>query len=148
MPLKIAFANDHAALEMRPHLLEEMRRHKVEVLDLGTDESASVDYPDFAQKACDLVVRGEADRAVLVCGTGIGISIAANKIKGIRCALCHDEFDAEMSRQHNDANALALRGRHFDPEMSRRILRVWLETPFTSDDRHDRRIGKIMALEG
>lgn len=145
--MKVAFANDHGGAVMRAVLMEELRRHGAEILDCGSDTGESVDYPDFAKKACEAVTRGQADRAVLVCGTGVGISIAANKLDGIRCALCSDEFAAQMSREHNNANVLALRGRQFDPELNRRILGVWLETEFSGDERHQRRIDKIAALE-
>ena len=86
---------------------------------MGTTTQDSCDYPDFAQAACEAVAQGKAERAVLVCGSGVGISIAANKVKGIRCVLCHDEYDAEMSRRHNNANAVAFRGRDFDPAVNR-----------------------------
>lgn len=145
--MKIAFGNDHAGFVMREPLFAELQARGHEILDLGAQSTDSVDFPDFARAACEAVARGEADRAVLVCGTGVGISIAANKVKGIRCALCHDDFDAEMSRRHNNANALALRGRNFAPEVNRRLLGIWLDTPYDDEERHTRRIGKIAALE-
>lgn len=146
--MKIAFANDHAGLALRRVLLAELHRRGVEVLDFGTDTTCSVDYPDYAALACGAVSQGKADRAILVCGTGIGISIAANKITGIRCALVYDEEAARLSRLHNDANALALRGRDADPDFSLRLLGIWLDTPFSGDERHLKRILKIQALEG
>ena len=145
--MRIAFANDHAGASMRAVLLDELRKRGMEVLDFGSDSTQSVDYPDCAEVACQAVLDGKADRAVLVCGTGVGICIAANKIKGIRCALCFDDFSARMSREHNDANALALRAREFDPEVNRRILGLWLETAFSGGERHLNRIRKIHALE-
>ena len=143
----IALANDHAGLPLREALLAELRDRAIEVIDCGTASPASVDYPDFAEKACRAVAEGRAQRAVLVCGTGIGISIAANKIHGIRCALVYDEEAARLSRLHNDANAIALRGRGSDPEATRRMLGIWLETAFSGDERHLQRIRKITALE-
>lgn len=145
--MKVAFGNDHAALEMREVLLDELRLRGVEVLDLGARTTDSVDYPDFARAVCARVVAGEVDYGVLICGTGIGISIAANKVDGIRCALCHDEYDAQMTREHNDANVIALRGRNFDLNLSRRILGTFLETAFSQGPRHQRRIEKIAELE-
>ena len=145
--MKIAFGNDHAGLEMREPLLDELQQHQAEVDDLGATTSESVDYPDFARAVCEQIRLGAAQRGVLICGTGIGISIAANKIDGIRCALCHDEFDARMARLHNDANVLALRGREFDPEVNRRILAAFLETEFSGGERHQHRLDKIKQLE-
>lgn len=145
--MRIALANDQGALEARAVVLDELSKIGVEVVDCGTEQTMGIDYPDMAEAACRAVVEGRAEHAVLMCGTGIGISIAANKIKGIRCALCMDEYAARMAREHNDANALALRGREFDQDRNRAILRVWLETPFSGVDRHQRRIDKIGELE-
>ena len=145
--MKVAFGNDHAGLEMRAILLRELESRGDEVLDVGARTPESVDYPDFARAACAKVVTGEAELGVLICGTGIGISISANKVAGIRCALCHDEYDAQMAREHNDANVLALRGRNFDLNLSRRILAAFLETPFSKGPRHQQRIDKIKQLE-
>jgi ribose 5-phosphate isomerase B len=124
-----------------------LTRRGIEVLDFGTAGTQSVDYPDYARLACEAVAAGQAEKAVLACGSGVGICIAANKVKGIRCALCLDEMSAEMSRLHNDANAIALRGREFDPERAARILGIWLDTPFSGDERHQRRIDKIRTME-
>ncbi|MCL5269485.1 MAG: ribose 5-phosphate isomerase B [bacterium] len=145
--MKVAFGNDHAGLTMRQILLDELRGRGIEVIDLGARSEASVDYPDIAEKVCQAVAAGQADRGVLVCGTGVGISIAANKIDGIRCGLCIDEYSAVMSRRHNNANVIAMRGREFAPEENRRLLGIWLDTPFDGGERHERRIGKITSLE-
>jgi ribose 5-phosphate isomerase B len=145
--MKIAFANDHAGLDLREPLFDELRQRGVDILDFGTSSPDSVDYPVQARKACQAIGSGQADRAVLVCGTGIGISIAANKFSGIRCALVYDEEAARLCRLHNDANVLALRGRGADPDLSRRLLGIWLETEFSGDERHLKRIRKIQALE-
>lgn len=145
--MKIALANDHAGLAVREALLEELCQRGVEVIDFGTADGQSVDYPDQAEQACRAVAEGAAERAVLVCGSGIGISIAANKISGIRCALVYDEEAARLCREHNDANVIALRGRGTDPAESRKLLGVWLETGFSGDERHLKRIRKITALE-
>ena len=140
--MKVAFANDHAALEAREIILDELRKRNIEVIDRGVSTSESVDYPDRAQAACRELNEKNVDRVVLVCGSGIGMSISANKVKGIRCALCIDEYSAEMSRRHNDANAIALRGREFDLERNRKILDVWLDTEFEGG-RHQRRVDKM-----
>jgi ribose 5-phosphate isomerase B len=115
--------------------------------DVGCDCSDSVDYPDYALPVAERVAKGEFDRGILVCGTGIGMSIAANKVKGIRCAVVSDEFSARMSREHNDANVLALGERVVGPGLAREIVRIWLTTDFAGG-RHGRRVAKIGAIEG
>ena len=146
--MKIAFANDHGGFGMRRAIFAALEKRGVQVVDFGATDETSVDYPDVARQACESIVNGRSERAILVCGSGVGISIAANKIKGIRCALCHDEYDAVMSRKHNDANALALRGREFDPEQNVRILNAWLDAQFEdAEGTHARRIDKIRSLE-
>ena len=145
--MKIAFGNDHAGLSMRPALLGELKKRGHEVIDVGATTDASVDYPDYAKKAGELVASGQADRAVLVCGTGIGIAIAANKIHGIRAAVVTDEYGARMTREHNDTNVIAMRGLEFDPEEARRLLGIWLDTPFSEGPRHKRRIEEIKQME-
>ena len=144
--MRIAFANDHAALETRLPILEYLAQAGHDILDFGVSTTDSVDYPDQAAIAALAVSRGEADLAVLSCGTGIGISIAANKIPGIRCALCTDVYSAEMAREHNDANAIALRGRNIEPEMNVQILKAFLGAEFAGG-RHQRRIDKISKLD-
>ena len=119
----------------------------VEFNDIGTFGDAAVDYPDIAEKVCAEVLSGKSERGIVLCGTGIGISIAANKIKGIRCALCNDVFSAKMSREHNNANVLALGGRVLGFGSASEIVRAWIETDFSEDERHNRRLGKISALE-
>lgn len=144
--MKVAFASDHGGRELRVFLQKRASSQGHEVIDMGTESDASVDYPDFAKVGCNTVISGKADRCVLVCGTGIGISIAANKMKGIRCALCSTEYDAEMARRHNDANALALGGRTIGPELASSILLKFLSTDFEGG-RHEARIHKIKAME-
>lgn len=144
--MKVAFASDHGGRDLRMFLQQRASAHGYEVMDLGTESDASVDYPDFARIGCEAVTSGRADCCVLVCGTGIGISIAANKMKGIRCALCSTEYDAEMARKHNNANALALGGRTTGPEVAASILSRFLSTNFEGG-RHAARIAKISAIE-
>jgi ribose 5-phosphate isomerase B len=144
--MRIAIGADHAGFGLK----EEIRKTLVElgltVEDLGTKSSDSVDYPDFAEKVARLVAAGEFDRGILVCGTGIGMAIAANKIPGIRAATVTDVEMARLSREHNDANVLAVGGRILDRKRALEIVRAFLETPFAGD-RHQRRIDKITNLE-
>lgn len=145
--MKITIGSDHGAVDLKEEVklvLKEMG--DIEVKDVGTFGTESVDYPDIAEKVCADVVSGVADRGIVLCGTGIGISIASNKIKGIRCALCTDVYSARMSREHNDANVLAMGGRVTGFGPAGEIVRVWVKTEFTGG-RHGRRVGKIMALE-
>ena len=143
--MKIVIGSDHAGYELKLHLREILSgRHQV--VDIGTEGPDSVDYPDYAAKAARLVASGEAERGILVCGTGIGMSIAANKICGVRAALAFDLYTAMQSRRHVDANVLALGALVTGKGLAAEIVRVWLETPFEGG-RHDRRIEKIRRLE-
>jgi ribose 5-phosphate isomerase B len=146
--MKIAFANDHAGVEMREPLLKLLREGGHDVLDFGTATTDPVDFPDQAAKAAQALQAGQADRVVLVCGTGIGMSITANKFSGVRCALCTDAYAARMAREHNDANALALRGRRMDAEQNREILGTFLNTNFSGEERHKRRVEKMDTIAG
>jgi ribose 5-phosphate isomerase B len=143
----IAFANDHAAAEVRAALLEHIRNLGHEVIDCGHAGTDSVDYPDVAAKAIEHYESGRADRVVLVCGSGVGMSIAANRHPQIRCVLATDTWAAGMARAHNDANALALRARNQDPKVNEAILRAFLETAFEGG-RHQRRIAKLSSPLG
>ena len=144
--MKIAIGCDHGALALKESVKKVLAELGMEIDDVGTYTEDSVDYPDVAEKVCGKVVSGEAERGVVLCGTGIGISIAANKIKGIRCALCGDVFSARMARAHNDANVLALGGRVLGPELAGDVVRTFFTQDFEGG-RHARRVGKIMALE-
>jgi len=144
--MRIAFANDHAAFEQRQAVLDALRADGHEVLDFGTKTSESVDYPDFIAPAAEALAAGQADRAVVMCGSGVGASIVANKIPGVRCALITRVEDAATTRQHNDSNALALSGRGVPLETNLAIARTWLATPFEGG-RHQRRVEKIAKLE-
>ena len=138
----IAIASDHAGYELKTLLKEELEGRGHEVLDLGTDGPDSVDYPDFGQALAETIQAGRAERGVLVCGTGIGISIAANRHKGVRAALCHDETSARLARQHNDANVLALGARLIGTEVAKNCLEVFLATDFEGG-RHLGRVSKL-----
>ena len=145
--MKITIGSDHGAVELKEEVKKVLAEFEgVEVKDVGTFGTASVDYPDIAEKVCAEVVSGAADRGIVLCGTGLGISIAANKIKGIRCALCNDVYSARMSREHNNANVLAMGGRVTGFGTAGEIVRIWMTTEFAGG-RHARRVDKIMALE-
>jgi ribose 5-phosphate isomerase B len=144
--LSVALGADHAGWELKEALKAWLMDAGYQVLDFGTHGPDSVDYPDYALQVAEAVTVGKVERGVLVCGTGIGMTIAANKVPGIRAALCGDVFTARMSREHNDANVLALAGRLTGRETGLEILRAWLETPFAGG-RHARRVDKIGEME-
>lgn len=145
--MKIALACDHGAFEYKEILKKELSEQGYEIEDFGTYDKTSCDYPDFASKAAQSVADGKNDRGIVICGTGIGVSITANKIKGVRCALCGDVLTAKLTREHNDTNVLAMGQRIIGEETMRAIVKTWLETPFSNDSRHIKRINKIHALE-
>ncbi len=140
--MRIAFAADHAGAALKDRLRDHAAASGHHVVDLGTTGDASVDYPDFGRACADAVVRGEADRGVVVCGTGIGISIAANRVAGARCALVHDATTAKLAREHNDANLLAIGARVIGTAVAEACLEAFLSTPFAGD-RHQRRVAKL-----
>ena len=146
--MKIAIAADHGGYLLKEMIIGFLSNYEgVEVLDLGTNSTESVDYPLFGFACGEAVANGDADRGIVCCGTGIGISIAANKVKGIRCALCGDCFSAEMTRRHNDSNVLALGGRVIGAGLAMKIVDLFLDTPFEGG-RHARRVQMVMDLEG
>ena len=142
----IVIASDHGGLELKRELMEHLRERNVEFEDIGTYTPESCNYPEYAEKAARGVADGTYEKGILVCGTGIGMSLAANKIRGIRCALCSDCFSAEMCRAHNDANMIALGGRVLGPELAKRIVDLFLDTAFLGG-RHAQRVAMVMALE-
>ncbi len=142
----VVFGADHGGYELKAVLLGYAKELGYKALDAGVFTPDSADYPDIAEKAVRMMLAERADKAVLVCGTGIGISIAANKIPSMRCALCSDATSARLAREHNDANALAIGGRIVGAELAKDILRAFLQTDFLGG-RHERRVNKIMALE-
>ena len=144
--MKIAMASDHGAYDLKERLKLRLTGQGHEIVDCGTDSAESCDYPDYGRPAAQMVARGECDRAILMCTTGIGISMVANKVKGVRCALCHDPWSAEMTRRHNDANALAMGANVVGPGLAERIVDVFLSTGFEGG-RHQRRVDKIMETE-
>ena len=144
--MKIAVACDHGGYRLKNVLMEEMVKQGYEVIDFGTYSEESCDYPDFAAKAAKAVASGDCDKGVVVRGTGIGVSITANKVKGIRCALVHDVFSAKATRAHNDTNMLAMGQRVIGEGLALEILNAWLHTDYEGG-RHDARIEKMMKLE-
>ncbi|WNB92298.1 ribose 5-phosphate isomerase B [Bacillus sp. NEB1478] len=145
--MKVAIGSDHAGVELRKEIIAMIEELGMEVEDVGCECSTSVDYPDYAIPVAEKVANGEADRGILICGTGIGMSIAANKVKGIRCALVHDLFSAKATRQHNDSNVLAMGERVIGPGLALEIAKVWLTTEYEGG-RHGRRVDKISQYEG
>ena len=143
----IALASDHGGFALKEEMKSYLEEKGIAYKDFGCFTSESCDYPDVAKPACDAVVSGECEKALLFCGTGIGISMAANKIPGIRACACSDGFSARMTRAHNDANALCLGGRVIGPGLAAELVDLFLETPFEGG-RHKLRVDKLMALEG
>jgi ribose 5-phosphate isomerase B len=144
--MKIAIGSDHRGFEAKSRLIDSLRRQGHEVIDVGTTGRESVDYPDMAFSVARAVAAGQAERGILLCGTGIGMCIAANKVKGVRAAPCHDPLTAEMSRRHNDANVLCLSADLLGEDVIDRMARLWLETAFEGG-RHARRVEKIVRFE-
>lgn len=145
--MKIAIGNDHGAVDLKFHIVEYLKRQGHEVVNFGSDVTDSCDYPVYAEKVAKAVVSGEFDKGILICGTGIGISIAANKVKGVRCALCSEPCSAKLTREHNDANILAMGARIIGPVLAESIVDAFLTTQFCGDVRHQRRIDLVTKLE-
>lgn len=145
--MRIAFASDHGGFELRKHLIDFAFRQGYEIIDFGTSSKESCDYPDFAYQAALSIKNKEADYGVLVCTTGIGVSIVANKVKGVRCALVNTVEDAILTKQHNNTNCLALGQKNVSNELAEKILCAWLEAKFLGG-RHENRVNKIKEIEG
>lgn len=145
--MKIAIACDHGALALKNKVAEHLAAKDYEVKDFGTDSLASCDYPDFAGPAAEAVAAGACEKGIVLCTTGIGVSIVCNKVKGIRCALLGDLMSAKLTRLHNDTNMMALGAGVTGENLALEIVDAWLETPFSGDERHQRRINKVMAYE-
>ena len=139
----IAIGSDHGGFQLKQAIMAHLRQRGIEYKDFGTYTEASCDYPEYGRAVALAVASGECDRGILICGTGIGISITANKVPGIRAALCSDCFSAEATRLHNDANILALGGRVVGEGLALKIVDTFLDTPFSGEERHARRIAKI-----
>lgn len=140
--MKVIIASDHGGVNLKASVVQKLKDNGVDFTDLGPDNTDSVDYPDYAKPAAQKVASGEFDRGILICGTGIGMSIAANKVKGIRCALVHDTFSAHATREHNNSNMLAMGERVIGPGLADDIVNIWLNTEYEGG-RHERRVCKI-----
>ena len=145
--MKIAIGCDHGALDLKNVMVEHLKKKGYEVSDFGTYTAASCDYPEFAAAAAKAVASGECDKGIVLCTTGIGVSITANKVKGIRCALLSDVMSARLTREHNDTNMMAIGAGVVGQMLALQIADTWLETDFSHDERHQRRINKLMAVE-
>jgi len=144
--MRIAVGSDHGGLRLKNEIIEYLQKNNYQLKDFGTHTEESCDYPDIARPLAEAVAAGEFDKGILICGTGIGIGIAANKIKGIRAALCHDCFSAKASREHNDANILTMGERVIGTGVALQIVEIWLSTDFEGG-RHKNRIAKISEIE-
>ena len=139
----IALGSDHGGYELKQEVIAYLEKNHYAYKDYGCDTQESCDYPVYAKRVAQAITSGECDKGILICGTGIGISIAANKVKGIRAALCHDTFSAQATREHNDANVLAMGARVIGPGLALKVVETFLNTPFSNDERHIRRIQQI-----
>lgn len=145
--MRIAFGADHAGVDLKDALVKRARESGHQALDLGTRDRSAVDYPDFAERVGLAIRRGEADRGVVVCGSGVGASVAANKIRGIRAGLCHDAYSAHQGVEHDDMNVLVLGSRVIGPALAAELLDAFAGARFTDEERHRRRLEKVLALE-
>ena len=145
--MRIAVGCDHAGFALKATVVDELRRLGDEVIDLGTNNADAVDYPDYAQAVAEAVMDGRADRGVLLCGSGVGASVAANKVPGVRAAICHDTFSARQGVEDDDMNVLCLGARVIDAPLAVDVLRAWEGARFSNEERHVRRLGKVIALE-
>jgi ribose 5-phosphate isomerase B len=145
--MKIALGADHAGFELKEKIKQRLATEGITVDDRGTNSTASVDYPDYARAVAEEVAANKADLGILVCSTGIGMSIAANKVPGVRAAKVDTEFEAERSREHNDANVLTLGADTVSADEAMKIVDTWMKTPFSNGERHERRVQKIAAIE-
>lgn len=141
--MKIAVGSDHAGYKAKEMVKDFLKRKNIEVKDFGTNSEESVDYPDFAYPVAEAVARGEYDRGILVCGSGVGVTIVANRVRGVRAVLAYDTYTAKQSREHGDANVLTLAGRKMTRAKVDKIVDTWLKTKFSDEERHKRRINKI-----
>jgi ribose 5-phosphate isomerase B len=145
--MKIVLGSDHAGFEMKTMLARFLRDRGDEILDVGTYSADPVDYPDYAEAVGKVVVEGQLERGVLICGSGVGASVAANKILGIRAGLCHDTYSAHQGVEHDDMNVLVLGARVIGPQLAQELVTAYINAKFTHEERHVRRLGKIKALE-
>ena len=146
--MRIAIGADHAGYELKENVANYLRQLAHDVIDAGTDSTTTpVDYPDYAEAVGLAVIQNRAERGIVICGSGVGASVAANKLPGIRAGLCHDTYSAHQGVEHDDANVLVLGSRVIGPELARELVRTFIAAEFTREERHQRRLGKIKALE-
>lgn len=145
--MKIGIGNDHSALEIKKEIMEFLQEKGHEILDYGTNSRDSCDYPEYGEIVGRAVVKGEVDQGILICGTGLGISLAANKVKGVRAAVCSEPYTARMARMHNNCNILALGARVVGADLAKMIVDVWLNTEFEEGGRHQKRVDMITQVE-
>jgi len=145
--MRIAIACDHAGFDIKDDIVLEVQRLGHDVIDLGTYDQEPVDYPDYAKKACDAILQGQAERGIVLCGSGVGAAIAANKIKGIYACVCHDTYSAHQGVEHDNMNVLTMGARIIGVELAREIVRNFLQAKFSDEERHRRRFEKIRAIE-
>jgi len=145
--MRIAIACDHAGFDIKDDIVLEVQRQGHDVIDLGTYDQEPVDYPDYAKKACDAILQGQAERGIVLCGSGVGAAIAANKIKGIYACVCHDTYSAHQGVEHDNMNVLTMGARIIGVELAREIVRNFLQAKFSDEERHHRRFEKIRAIE-
>ena len=145
--MRVAVATDHAGFPLKAPIIEDLRRLGHDVVDLGTDSTEPVDYPDYAEAAGEAVRSGRAERAVLICGSGVGASVAANKVEGVRAAVCHDTYSAHQGVEHDDMNVLTLGARVIGPALALELVDAFLRAQFSGEERHVRRLNKVRAIE-
>ncbi|TWU03613.1 ribose 5-phosphate isomerase B [Neorhodopirellula pilleata] len=145
--LRLAVGGDHAGFQLKTLVIERFSDHVIELLDCGTHDEEACDYPDFAVEVAERINSGQADRGLLICGSGVGVSVAANKITGIRAAICHDTYSARQGVEHDDMNVLCIGGRIIGSELAFEIITAFLKARYTPQERHARRLRKIIALE-
>jgi RpiB/LacA/LacB family sugar-phosphate isomerase len=145
--MRIALGADHAGFELKEKVLSLLAELGHQALDLGTHDLQPVDYPDFAEAVGRAVIEGRAERGIVICGSGVGASVAANKVRGIRAGLCHDTYSAHQGVEHDDMNVLVLGSRVIGPELARELVRAFLAARFTNEERHRRRLAKVEAME-
>jgi RpiB/LacA/LacB family sugar-phosphate isomerase len=145
--MKLALGSDHAGLDLKKSLAEYLGKQGHQVIDVGTHTTDSVDYPDYAEKVGRAILSGEAERGILICGSGVGASVAANKVRGIRAGLCHDVYSAHQGVDHDDMNVLVLGGRVIGPQTALELVNAYIGAKFTAEERHMRRLDKVHLLE-
>jgi len=145
--MRLVLGSDHAGYELKQELIEYLRALRHEVVDVGTHSTAAVDYPDYAEAVAGALRDGRAERGVLICGSGVGACVAANKVPGIRAAICHDSYSAHQGVEHDDMNVLVLGSRVIGPGLGKELVRDYLRANFSGEERHVRRLGKVRAIE-